>query len=243
MIPLAGGGKVVPRPLNSSDGEEPPSPYVTHAYAAHRGNYAVVATTIEDDIARPWPVDQYAAPYWLWSSILSVATGNTFSKVNELVANGIDGYLTNDLPGSPTGTTAFDGLAYTPTGTLAAWGRWTESDKTWPKAAAVWLAGDVTSVLKTVIFDELPGTEAPASGTDQRVGGVLLPSGGIAVQVGRAIAWTDAAGNKIGYALIPAAQAGLRMFGTWPDGSIGLYLPGGGRLARIPWDWSATQCP
>ena len=97
--------------------------------------------------------------------------------------------------------------------------------------------------MKTVVFDELPSAETAQIGADQRIGGLVLPTGGVAVQIGRLVAWTNAAGKKIGLAQIPLAQAGMRLYGTWADGSIGLISPNGSRLARIPWDWAENKCP
>ena len=147
------------------------------------------------------------------------------------------------LPGVAEGATTLDGLAYTPDGRIAAWGRVRQTAWAYPVAAAIWLAGDVTSVLQTVIFDELPSVEGVVGWQNPGVGGVILPDGGVAAQVGRAVAWTDGSGKKIGYALLPKDMAGMRLFATWNDGTIGLFDPGGHRLAKIPWSWAGSLCP
>ena len=149
----------------------------------------------------------------------------------------------NLLAGAVTPTTALDGLAYTPAGTIAAFGRVRKDFGSYPFAAAIWLAGDVTSVLQTVLFDELPSVEGVIGWQNPGVGGVILPDGGVAAQVGRAVAWTDGTGKKIGYALLPKEMAGMRLFATWSDGTIGLFDPGGHRLAKIPWSWAGSVCP
>jgi hypothetical protein len=140
--------------------------------------------------------------------------------------------------------TTLDGIGYTPAGTLAAWGRVRKKASwSWPTVAAIWLAGDATSIVQTVLFDELPTVEGIPKWQEPAIGGVVLPDGGVAAQLGRAVAWTNGSGQKIGYALLPTQYAGMLLFASWDDGTIGLFDPKGHRLAKIPWSWKGTACP
>lgn len=158
-----------------------------------------------------------------------------------------------DLPGHPTGTTKIFGVGYAGSTPLA-WGLADGDLETLAKAAkgvgispaanphavVLWFSADETTIQKITTFNELPTLRY--TGYEQ-VHGSILPTGGVAVQVGNLIAWTDADGNKIGLAELPSAQAGMHLFGVWPDGSVGLVDGWQHRIARIPWDWSAKNCP
>ena len=119
---------------------------------------------------------------------------------------------------------------------MPTFGRVRQTADTYPIPAVIWLAGDVTSVPQTMLFDKLSAVKGVAGWDISGVGGVVA-------QVGRAVVWTAGSGKKIGYALLPAEAAGLRLFATWDDGTIGLWDSAGTRLVQIPWSWAATVCP
>ncbi len=209
-------------------------------YQAGGAKSGIIVQTIPRMAGMPW-LEGPLAKYGGWSSEVTPLTGNALGTSLETLGSCSNPSIAQTCMPEPKtipdGILSIDGIAATPAGPYVTWGRGGEYP--WPKVIALWLAADATSVTQIVTFDELPDAESDGQ-TAVHIAGLMLPDGGVAVQRGRAIAWTDAAGNKIGYALLPAAQQGLSIFATWPDGSLGLW--GGGRIARIPWNWGAVTC-
>jgi hypothetical protein len=196
-------------------------------------NKGVKGIVVQTPVASGWwpSVDPYARAASELMSVPALVKGSGAALMGPAKSDVWSPAVAN----APDGFGLVDGIDFAPSGAIVGWGRW---NGTVSKSVALWLTADASKVNQIVFFDELPEVADLMP-----IPGAVLANGGVAIQAGRAIAWTNANGDKIGYALIPDAQNGMRMFGVAADGSIGLVSPSGHRVARIPWDWSAPACP
>jgi hypothetical protein len=204
----------------------------------------------------PYDASGYSGVSFLISATAGASVLATMAPIGDLtpfwgqlpvIVLDLDGnLLQKHVDQSAPGDVILLGAAGAPDGTTVVWGNLTPTFLNWPYWGgsypasgtmgyvpwAAWLDPKTGAVLHTANLDTL-------SNTSVGISGFMLPDGGVAIKSHSLVAWTDSTGKTIGTAKIPSQYGGMRLFGRWPDGSMGLWSAH--RLVRLPFKW--TGCP